>query len=155
MARRLGSATTANDDSTTGILLTDHIPVKSYCGIDPTPEPRDPFQRLAFVEVDRAADVSVEARVEEAGRILQRRALGEGELHHPLVRFARADHAVVRPHRRAHPLPLLDDVRVGLLDEVAHPAERLPAPVPELGDSLRDEIRCRLALARARPVHAP
>jgi len=33
-------------------------------------------------------------------------------------------------------LPLLDDLRVGLLDELAHSAEGLPAPVPEFGDSL-------------------
>src|SRR3979409_2713317 len=35
---------------------------------------------LSFVDVDRAAYVSVETRVEETGRVLQRRALGEGKL---------------------------------------------------------------------------
>src|SRR5438034_5428324 len=79
---------------------------------------------FAFVDVDRAAYVSVETRVEETGRILQRRALGEGELHDTLVGFARADDAIVRPNRSAgtlrfRPLPLLDDVRVCLLDERA------------------------------------
>jgi len=34
----------------------------------------------------------------------------------------------------AHPLPLLDDVRVCFLDELAHSAEGFPAPVPEFGD---------------------
>src|SRR5712671_6501936 len=87
------------------------------------------------------------------GRILQRRALGEGKLHGILVGFAGADDAVVRPNRSAHPLPLLDDVRVCFLDELAHSAEGFPAPVPELGDSFRDELRCRLALARARLFH--
>jgi len=33
---------------------------------------------FSFVDVDRAAYVSVETRVEETGRILQRGALGEG-----------------------------------------------------------------------------
>src|SRR6185503_4706883 len=108
---------------------------------------------FSFVDVDRAAYVSVETRVEEAGRILQRRALGKGELHDLLVGFAGADDAVVRPRRSAHPLPLLDDVRVCFLDELAHSAEGFPAPVPEFGDSLRDELRCRLALARARLFH--
>src|SRR5438105_1737148 len=108
---------------------------------------------FAFVDVDRAAYVSVETRVEETGRILQRRALGEGKLHDTLVGFASADDAVVRPNRSAHPLPLLDDVRVCFLDELAHSAEGLAAPVPELGDSFRDELRCRLALARARLFH--
>src|SRR5207248_9894998 len=104
-------------------------------------------------DVDRAACVSVETRVEETGRILQIRALGEGKLHDILVGFASADDAVVRPNRSAHPLPLLDDVRVCFLDELAHSAEGFPAPVPEFGDPFRDELRCRLALARARLCH--
>src|SRR5664279_1310144 len=108
---------------------------------------------FSFVDVDRAAYVSVETRVEETGRILQRRALGEGKLHDILVGFASADDAVVRPNRSAHPLPLLDNVRVCFLDELAHSAEGFPAPVPEFGDSFRDELRCRLALARARLFH--
>src|SRR5207247_11319874 len=108
---------------------------------------------FSFVDVDRAAYVSVETRVEETGWILQRRALGEGKLHDILVGFASADDAVVRPSRSAHPLPLLDDVRVCFLDELPHSAEGFPAPVPEFGDSFRDEPRCRLALARARLFH--
>src|SRR5438552_7350469 len=40
---------------------------------------------VSLVDVDRAAYVSFETRVEEMGRILQRRALGEGELHDILV----------------------------------------------------------------------
>src|SRR6266852_1901022 len=108
---------------------------------------------FSFVDVDRAACVSVETRVEETGRILQRRPLEEGKLHDILVGFAGADDAVVRPNRSAHPLPRLDDVRVCFLDELAHSAEGFPAPVPEFGDSFRDELRCRLALARARLFH--
>src|SRR5437667_4704574 len=71
---------------------------------------------FSFVDVDRTAYVSVETRVEETGRIPQRRALREGKLHDVLVGFASADDAVVRPNRGArgrglHPLPLLDNVR--------------------------------------------
>src|SRR5207302_2309490 len=108
---------------------------------------------FSFVDVDRAAYVSVETRVEETAWILERRAFCEGKLHDILIGFASADDAVVRPNRSAHPLPLLDDVRVCLLDELAHSAEGFPAPVPEFGDSVRDELRCRLALARARLFH--
>src|SRR5437667_269091 len=113
---------------------------------------------FSFVDVDRAAYVSVETRVEETGRILQRRALGEGQLHDILIGFASADHAVVRPDRGAgcgcfDPLPLLDDVRVCFLDERTHSAEGFPAPVPEFDDSFRDELRCRLPVARARLFH--
>ena len=50
---------------------------------------------FSFVVVDRAACVSLETRVEETGGILQRRALGEGQLHDTLVGFASADDAVV------------------------------------------------------------
>src|SRR5208282_2258673 len=105
------------------------------------------------MDVDRAACVSVETRVEETGRILQRRALGEGKLHDLLVGFASADDAVVRPNRRAHPLPLLDDIRIRLFDELAHSTEGLAPPVPEFGDSIGDELRRRLALACARLFH--
>src|SRR5207244_10998445 len=107
---------------------------------------------FSFVDVDRAACVPVQTRVEETDRIFQRRALGEGKLHDPLVGFAGADDAVARPNR-IHPLPLLDDLWVCFLNELAHSAEGFPAPVPEFGDSLRDELRCRLALARARLFH--
>src|SRR6267142_1171856 len=40
---------------------------------------------FSFVDVDRAAYVSVETRVEETRRIFERRALGEGKLHDVLV----------------------------------------------------------------------
>src|SRR5438552_17350823 len=113
---------------------------------------------FSFVDVDRAAYVSVETRVEETGWIVQRRALCEGQLHIGLVRLAGADDPVVRPCGNArvrglHPLQLLDDVRVCFLDERAHSAEGFPAPVSEFGDSFRNELRCRLALARARLFH--
>src|SRR5205823_9144269 len=49
---------------------------------------------FSFVDVNCAAYVSVETRrVEETGRILQRRALGDGKLHDILVGFASADDA--------------------------------------------------------------
>lgn len=109
--------------------------------------------RFSFVEVDRATDVAVETRIKKTGRVLQRRTLGEGELHDLLVGLARAEDAVVRPDRCAHPLPLLDDVRVGFLDELAHHAKGFPPPVTEFGDFFRDELRCRWVLACVRLFH--
>src|SRR5215470_17321674 len=44
--------------------------------------------RVAFVNVDRAPDVAVETRVEQARGILQRRTFGERQLHDALVRLA-------------------------------------------------------------------
>src|SRR5436190_9530439 len=113
---------------------------------------------FSLVDVDRPARVSLEARVEQTGRILQGGALGEGELHDLRVGLAGADDAVVGPDRRAglgrfDPLPFLDDVGIGFLDQLAHYAEGLAAPVPELGDPSRDQVRRRPALARARVFH--
>src|SRR5262245_42168954 len=108
---------------------------------------------LPLMDVHRAPYVPVEARVEELGRILQRSPLGEGQLHSRLVRFAGAEDPVVRPDGSAHPLPLFHDVRVCVFDELAHPAQSLPAPVPELGDAFVNQRRCRLVLGRTRLFH--
>ena len=108
---------------------------------------------LALLDVDRAAHVALEAGVEEAGWVFQRGALGEGELHHLLVRLAGADDAVVRPDRRAHPFPLLDHVGVGFVDQPAHPGEGLSAPIAEFDDPVRDQLRRRLALVCPRLLH--
>src|SRR5215471_10692934 len=108
---------------------------------------------LPLMDVNRAPYVPVEARVEELGRVLQRSPLQEGQLHYRLVRLAGADDPVVRPYGSAHPLPLLLAVRVCLFDELAHLVQGLPAPVPELGDSFVNQLRCRLALGRTRLFH--
>src|SRR4029450_8896390 len=91
---------------------------------------------FSLADVDRAANISVEARVEETTRILQRRTLCEGELHHALVGFARTNNPVVRPCRSAwvrglDPLQLLNHVRVGFLDEGAYSPESFSTPVSE------------------------
>src|SRR5216110_1267587 len=51
---------------------------------------------LADLEIDRAARIALEARVEQLLRVLDRRALRERELHRALVAFAGAYNAVVR-----------------------------------------------------------
>src|SRR5215813_6006110 len=109
---------------------------------------------LALVEVDGTPCVPFEAGVEEARRILQSRPFGEGHLHDVLVSLARADQSVVRPHRNASPLPLLDDFGIGLLDQGTQPAERLAPPVAELLDSRVDQLRRRLAFLRPALLHA-
>jgi Acetokinase family/XFP N-terminal domain len=100
---------------------------------------------LALADVDRAARVALQADVEELLRIGQRGAPHERELDDLLVRLPRADDAVVRPHRRPgrrrlRPLPLLLDLRVGVVDEPANPGERLAPPIPQLLDLLRDAL---------------
>src|SRR6195256_374838 len=54
---------------------------------------------VALMEIDGTPGVAFEAGVEEAGRVRERGALGEGHLHGVLVRLTRADDSGVRPHR--------------------------------------------------------
>ena len=108
----------------------------------------------ALVEVDRPPGVPVEARVEQPGRVGERGAPGERELDLVLVGLTGADDPGVRPRRdprarRLGPLPLLDDVGVGRLDELAHPAQDLAAPVAELGDAFVDPGGVRHRQSRA------
>src|SRR5215475_534680 len=88
-----------------------------------------------------------QAGVEKARRVFERGALGEGPLHHTLVRLAGADDSGVRPHRHPSPLPLLDHFGVGLLDETSHPNEHLASPITQLLDSRIDEPRGRVSVS--------
>jgi len=63
------------------------------------------------------------------GSFLQSRPVGEGHLHDVLVSLTCADQSVVRPHRNPSPLPLLDDLGIGFLDQGTEPAEHLAPPV--------------------------
>ena len=92
------------------------------------------FERLfinlvTLMEIDSTPGVTRETRVEEARRVFQRGALGEGHLHDRFVRLTGADYSRVRPHRNPSPLPLLDHFGVSLLDENSYPSERLASPV--------------------------
>src|SRR6202030_880723 len=106
---------------------------------------------VALMEIDCTPGVAFEAGVEEACRVLQRRALGEGHLHDILVRLAGADYSGVRPHRNPSPLPLLDHFGVGLLDENSDPSERLAPPITQLLDSRIYQLRGRVSFLRAAP----
>src|SRR6266404_5800121 len=104
------------------------------------------------MEIDGTPGVAFEAGVEEAGRVRERGALGEGHLHDILVRLTGADHSGVRPHRnpchrvrRLSPFHLLDHFGVGLLDEKSDPSERLAPPITQLLDSRIDPLRGRVA----------
>src|ERR1700730_4841307 len=96
---------------------------------------------VALMEIDCTPGVAFEAGVEEARRVLQRGALGEGHLHDIFVRLTGADHSGVRPHRNPSPLPLLDHFGVGLLDENSDPSERLAPPITQLLDSRIYQLR--------------
>src|SRR4051794_38000580 len=113
---------------------------------------------VVLVDVDGASGVALEARVEQSGGILQRGALEERELHGALVRLAGADSTLVRPHRnpwigRLSPLPLLDHLGVGTLDQGADPGEGLAPPVAQLFDLCVDQLRWRLDVLRGALLH--
>src|SRR5262245_9315303 len=62
----------------------------------------------------------------------------------------------MRPHRNTSPLPLLDHVGIGLLDESSHPGERLAPPITQLLDPRIDQLRGRasvFSLLRAALLH--
>src|SRR3546814_12594460 len=88
------------------------------------------------MDIDRAAYVAVEARIEQPGRIGERRALGEGHLDVGLVGLAGADHAVAIPDGNAATLPFLDDVGIGCEDDAAPVREHLDAPVATRTDAI-------------------
>jgi hypothetical protein len=77
------------------------------------------------------------------GRIVERGPFREGHLHDAFVRFPGAEDAVVRPHRDAAPLPLLDHLGVRLPDDLANAGKHVAAPVAELPDPSVDEARRR------------
>src|SRR4051812_22358106 len=93
------------------------------------------------MEIDGTPGVALEARVEQPRGVVQPRALGEGQLDDALVGLAGADHAPVRPHGNAAPLPFLHDLGLGLLDERADTRERLTPPVAQLLDPRVDQLR--------------
>src|SRR5207248_162447 len=81
---------------------------------------------------------------EEARRVLEGGAFGEGHLYNTLVRLPGADDPVVLPHRNASPLPFLDHFGIGLFDELSNSRKRLAPPITELLDPRIDQPRGRV-----------
>src|SRR6185369_8058921 len=107
---------------------------------------------VAFTEVDGAPGVPLEARVEQPGRVVQRSTLGERQLDGGLVGLAGAEDASVGPDGNPPP-PLLDDLRVGGLDESTHARERLSSPVTELFDPPVDQLGSGFPVRRSWTLH--
>jgi hypothetical protein len=140
------------------LLLAFALDVEGDSGADEILE-RRLVDFVAFVDVDGAADIAVEARVEEPGRVYEGSAFRKGQLDVILVRLPGADDAGVRKDGRARigrfgPLPLFDDFWVGRVDEGADFGEDLAAPVGEVFDLLVDGGGCGwsrvLSLGRSR-----
>ncbi len=93
---------------------------------------------LPFAEVDRPPRAPVKAGVEELLRVLDGGTAKERELHDLLVGLTRADATVMGPDGDAPPLPLLLDVGVSIVNELADVGERRSSPVRKLLDALGD-----------------
>src|SRR6516225_8065945 len=105
---------------------------------------------VAVVNIDGPPRIAFETRIEQALRIVKRRALHERELDVVLVALAGADDAVVLPYRNAAPLPFLDHFGISLLDDLADLRQLFAAPVSQIFDALIDELRRRRRLFRHR-----
>ncbi|GAC1365133.1 MAG: hypothetical protein NVSMB3_13690 [Acidobacteriaceae bacterium] len=111
------------------------LEVEGHGSADEIPQSRL-IHRVVRVDVQGAPDVPVEAGVEEMCGVPQRSTAGEGQLDYVFVGLSRADDAAVGPDGSSSPLPLFDDLRVGLVDDFAHFRESFSAPVPELQESV-------------------
>ena len=98
-----------------------------------------PVDLVGFMDVNGAADVAIEAGVEEAGRVFERCSFGEGQLDDTIVGLAGADDAAMGEDGSSAPLQLFDDLGVGVVDELADLGECRSAPVAKRFDLLIDE----------------
>ena len=100
---------------------------------------------LALVDVDRAARFPSRLALKGRAGSASDAPLAKVSFTQLLVALAGADDAVVLPNRHATPFPRFDTPGPRP-DQLAHPAEGFPAPITELGDSVRDQFRCRTGL---------
>src|SRR5580692_12616471 len=102
-------------DGSPGLRLALALEIERHCSADEILQGRL-IDLVAFVDVDGAPDIPVEAGVEKTGRVLQRSSLGKCHLDDVLVRLSRADDAAVRKDGSSPPFPLFDNLRVCLVD---------------------------------------
>src|SRR5690606_34219771 len=99
------------------------------------------IDRFTLAYINRPAHIAFKACIEDMSRVIERRAMGESQLHDLLVSLAGADDAVMRPDRDTEPFPLLHHVGIGLPYERAHSGKRLAAPVAKFGDAPVNKLR--------------
>jgi hypothetical protein len=96
---------------------------------------------VALVKINSSPSIPFKAGVEELARIWKACALSKGHFYLILVSVGHADESTVRPTRRAHPFPFLDDLGVGIMHDFAKIGKHLAAPVCEFCDQLVDTFR--------------
>ncbi len=90
------------------------LEIERHCSADEILQGRL-IDLFAFLDVDGAPDIPVEAGIEQTYRVFQRSSLGKRHLDDVLVRLSRADDSAVGKDGsarrcRLHPLPLFDDL---------------------------------------------
>src|SRR5437588_4207106 len=81
-----------------GLRLVLALEIERHCGADEILQ-RRLIDLVAFVDVDGAPDIPLEAGVEQTRRVFQRSSLGKSHLDGVLVRLAGTDDAAMGPHR--------------------------------------------------------
>jgi len=90
------------------------------------------------MDVDGRTSVALGLALKRHEGSMSKAPLGKVTSHMVLVHLTGADESVVRQHGDPSSLPLLDNLRVGLVYSLAHFRERLPAPVFRFLDPLVD-----------------
>ena len=98
---------------------------------------------VAFMDVDSAPGIPVEAGVEKAARVLQRSSFRKRQFDYVFVRLSGAHDTAVGPDGSPPPLPLFDHVWVCVMYNLADFGERLPAPIPKFLDLSVNQCRSR------------
>ncbi len=105
---------------------------------------------VALVEINRSPSIAFKAGVKELVRIGKACALRKGQFYLIFVSVAYTDESIVRPTRRAHPFPFLDDLGVSLMNNFAKIGEHFAAPIRKVCDLLVNKFgwfhgRCTLS----------
>jgi hypothetical protein len=91
---------------------------------------------LALLDVDSSPYVSIQARVEELGRVFQRGSFCESQFHLGLVGLPGANNSAMRPDWGSHPFQFFDYAWDRFLYECSKRAQNASSPVTELSDFL-------------------
>ena len=89
---------------------------------------------IALVEINRSPSIPSKAGVEELVWIRKAYALRKGHFYLILMSVGHADESIVRPARRAHPFPFLDDLGISVMNDLAKLGKHLAAPIRKICD---------------------
>jgi len=95
---------------------------------------------VPLFQIDRSPFIASEAGVEELVRIWKACALRKGHFYFIFVGVGHTDESVVRPTRRAHPFPFLNDLGISIKNDFAKIGKHFAAPVRKACEQLVDKL---------------